>query len=132
MRVDQLVGLPYRLGADPERHGATDCLGLCRAVLATYGIESPAPTREWYRRLRQGDHSIFPEQLRLWGEEIAEPKMEGTVALCQAGKGYGLSAFWCDGWLIYKDERVHWCPTAALPVVAFYYRQKPRYVMRLD
>ena len=132
MRADQLINLPYRLGADPERHGATDCVGLCRAVLATYGIDAPVPTRDWYRRLRRGDWSIFPEQLLRWGSEVDGPRMEGSVALCRAEKGYGLSAFWSDGWLIYRDERVHWCPTTQLPSVAFYYRQKPSFVMRSD
>ena len=132
MRADQLIGMGYRLGADPERHGATDCVGLCRAVLATYGIDAPVPTRDWYRRLRSGDWSIFPEQLRLWGKEITTPRMEGTVALCQAEKGYGLSAFWGEGWLIYRDGRVHWCPTTQLPSVAFYYRQKPSFATSSD
>ena len=50
--------------------------------------------------------------------------MDGTVALCQAEKGYGLSAFWSDGWLMYRDNQVVWSPTEALPVVAFYYPQK--------
>jgi len=50
LRPEQLVGLPFRLGACPRRHGATDCVGLARSVLAYYGIETPEPTRQWYRR----------------------------------------------------------------------------------
>ena len=38
MRPDQLIGLPYRLGADPKKHKAGDCLSLCRTVLTHYGI----------------------------------------------------------------------------------------------
>ena len=130
MRPDQLIGLGYRLGGDPERHGATDCVGLCRAVLASYGIDAPAPTRNWYRRLRKGDWTVFPEQLGAWGLLMPSPKMVGTVALCSAGEGYGLAVWALDGWLIYRDERVHWCPTEALPAVAFYYPQKPISVTR--
>ena len=78
----QLIGLSYRLGAVPEKHGAADCLSLARAVLAHYGIDSPAPTREWYRRLRRGDYAIFPEQLERWGEIVEQPRI-GAVALCK-------------------------------------------------
>lgn len=124
MRPDQLLGLPYRLGADPEKHGATDCVGLSRTVLATYGIDAPAPTRDWYRRLRRGDWSIFPEQLGVWGTRIPRPRLEGTVALCSAEKGYGLAVWALDGWLMYRVNQVAWCPTEALPAVAFYYPQK--------
>ena len=124
MRPDQLLGMGYRLGADPEKHGATDCLGLCRAVAKFYGIESPTPPRDWYRRLRRGDWAVFPEQLDAWGVRIPSPKMEGTVALCRAGDGYGLAMWWQDGWLMYRDNRVAWCPTEALPAVAFYCPQK--------
>ena len=63
MRPDQLIGLPYRLGADPEKHGAGDCLSLCRTVLKSYGISSPEPERSWYRRLKKKDYSIFFEEL---------------------------------------------------------------------
>ena len=124
MRPDQLIGLGYRLGGDPERHGVTDCVGLCRAVLASYGIEAPVPTRDWYRRLRRGDWSIFPEQLEQWGNRVGPPRMEGTVALCRAGNGYGLAAWAFDGWLIYRDNQVVWCPTEVLPAEDFYYPRK--------
>jgi hypothetical protein len=128
VRPDQLVGLGYRLGGDPEKHGVTDCVGLCRAVLASYGIEAPAPTRDWYRRLRKGDYSIFPEQLGRWGDRVAQPRLEGTVALCRADNGYGLAVYWEAGWLIYRDNQVAWCPTEALPVEGFYYPQKLNFV----
>ena len=49
MKPHQLIGLPYRLGADPARHKAGDCLSLCKTVLKSYGISSPEPKREWYR-----------------------------------------------------------------------------------
>ena len=34
----ELIGLPYRLGAVPEKHGAADCLSLATAVQAWHGI----------------------------------------------------------------------------------------------
>ena len=55
MRPDQLIGLPYRLGADPVTHGAGDCLSLARTVVANYGFTVPKGERDWYRRLRKKD-----------------------------------------------------------------------------
>ena len=41
MKPAKLVGMPYRLGADPEKNGAVDCLHLAKTVLANYGIKTP-------------------------------------------------------------------------------------------
>ena len=119
-RLD-LVGLPYRLGADPERHGAADCLTLSRYVLKTYGIKTPAGERSWYRRLRKGDYSIFREQLELWGTPTADIAV-GTVALCQTSSGVGLATFIDDypGWLSFVGTEVVWSPDGALSIEALY------------
>ena len=104
-----LIGLPYRLGAEPARHGATDCINLCRWVLGWYGIEAPVPARSWYRRLHAGDTSIFKEQLDLWGT----PAETGIIALVQAGDSFGLAVFYDTGWLHCSTQtnRVIWSPT---------------------
>ena len=54
-----LIGMPYRLGASPEKHGAADCLTLAKAVLSFQGVKTPEPKRHWYRRLMQGDTNVF-------------------------------------------------------------------------
>ena len=59
----ELIGLPYRLGATPERHQAVDCLNLAIAVQAWHGIQMPTPKREWYRRLLRGDTAVFGTNL---------------------------------------------------------------------
>ena len=41
MKPVHLIGMPYRLGADPIKHGAADCLSLAKTVLASYGIKTP-------------------------------------------------------------------------------------------
>ena len=92
MRPDQLIGLPYRLGADPVKHGAGDCLSICRTVLAYYKISSPEPARSWYRRLRKKDYSIFFEELNRWGVD-SSPKL-GAIGLCKSDDGYGMAAFY--------------------------------------
>ena len=127
MKPELLVGLPYRLGADPVKHGAGDCLSLCRTVLAHYKISSPEPERSWYRRLRKKDYSIFFEELNRWGVE-SPPKL-GAIALCLSENGsYGMAAFWEDGWLSYRktfgEWVVNWCPLDNLMVEGCYYRRK--------
>ena len=114
-----LIGLKYRLGADPEKHGAADCLTLAKAVLAWQGIETPVSKRSWYRRLRRGDTGVFQEQLRAWGHEISSPIL-GTVALCQADNGLGLASYFEEGWIHFVGLEVRWSTLGALQVVAYF------------
>ena len=74
MKPYELIGLEYRLGSDPVKHGTGDCLSLCRTVLKHYGIASPEPKRDWYRRLKKKDYSIFFEDLTRWGVD-SHPKL---------------------------------------------------------
>ena len=114
-----LLGLPYRLGADPEKHGAADCLTLARSVLAYQGIESPEPERSWYRRSIRGDKAVFAEELERWGQQIEAPKLV-TVALCQSDLGLGMATYFENGWIAFSQSEVVWSPIDALPVVAYY------------
>ena len=121
MKVHEIVGMQYRLGASPEEHGKADCLSMCRTVLSSYNISTPEPKRDWYRRLRRGDYSVFKEELEKWGEETTK-MMQGTVALCE-GEGaltYGMAVWWYDGWLSFTGEELTWKPANALQVVALY------------
>ena len=129
-RLD-LIGLPYRLGANPEQHRAADCLTLARYVLKTYGIDSPAGDRSWYRRLRKGDYLIFREQLELWGS-LTDDIEVGTVALCQTGSGVGLATFIDDfpGWLSFAGTEVVWSRLEALNIEALYCPGSSNFVKR--
>ena len=120
MNPHQLIGLRYRLGADPDRHHAADCVSLARYVLKYYGINSPEPTRDWYRRVRRKDFSIFKEQLENWGNETNEFKI-GTVALCKSSIGYGLAVYWENGWLNCGEQVVRWNPIDSLDIEKSYY-----------
>ena len=121
MDIHEIIGMRYRLGATPEKHGKADCLSMSKAVLASYGIATPEPSRDWYRRLRRSDYSVFKEQLEKWG--VMTTKMtQGTVALCE-GEGaltYGLAVWWYDGWLSFTGEELTWKPANELRVVALY------------
>ena len=126
MRPDQLIGLPYRLGADPVKHGAGDCLSLVRTVVANYGFTVPKGERDWYRRLRKKDYSIFFEELNRWGVE-SPPKL-GAIALCKSNNGYGMAAYYEEGWLSYQkrleESVVIWSPLDNLMVEGCYYPRK--------
>ena len=112
--------MSFRLGADPERHGATDCLGLARAVLAHQGIVTPSPQRSWYRRLRHGDTTVFREELERWGARVAEPRLAETVALCRSDHGLGLAVSYLSGWLAFRETTIQWHPSDVLLIVDLY------------
>ena len=126
MKPHQLIGLPYRLGADPEKHKAGDCLSLCRTVLKSYGISSPEPERSWNRRLKKKDYSIFFEELNRWG--VDSPPKLGAIALCKSDDGYGMAAYYEEGGLNYQKtlggQAVMWSPLKALTVEGCFYQRK--------
>ena len=115
----ELLGLPYRLGADPEKHNAADCLSLACTVLRYYGFEPPMPERSWYRRLRKGDTSVFREQLDRYCQRTDRPKI-GVIALCPSPMGFGLAAYFEGGWLCFGESAATWRPIEAQPVVQLY------------
>ena len=119
MKPHQLLGIPYRIGADPVKHNAGDCLILTRKVLNYYGIKSPAPTRDWYRRMRKEDYEVFRDELKRWGTLTTTANI-GVVALCKSEKGYALAVYWKGGWLSFADKTVRWSPIADLAVLELY------------
>ena len=123
MKTALLLGLPYRLGSTPDQHKAADCLSLAREVLKNYGIESPSPPRDWYRRLRKKDYEVFPDELKRWGTLTTTANI-GVVALCKAEKGYALAVYWKGGWLSFVDRTVRWNPEKGLEVLELYCRTK--------
>ena len=69
MEPIKLIGMQYRLGANPVEHGAADCLSLCRTVLAFYGIDTPEPNAAGIDAYG-GDTDVFAEELAAWGKEL--------------------------------------------------------------
>ena len=122
----ELIGLEYRLGSDPVKHGTGDCLSLVRTVLGHYGFTVPKGERDWYRRLKRKDYSIFFEELNRWGVE-SPPKL-GTIGLRKSDDGYGMAAYYEEGWLSYQkrleESVVIWSPLDNLMVEGCYYPRK--------
>ena len=122
----RLIGLGYRLGADPEKHGSADCLSMSRAVLHWSGVPTPEPQRSWYRRLRRGDYDVFRDELERWGHQTDTAKI-GVVGLSQGINCLGLSVYYEDGWLHFNDEnQIAWAPLNALIPIALYSRLKSK------
>ena len=126
MKPYELIGLEYRLGSDPIKHGTGDCLSLVRTVLGHYGFTVPKGKRDWYRRLKRKDYSIFFEELNRWGVE-SPPKL-GTIGLCKSDDALYMAAFYEEGWLSYQKtlggQMVIWLPINALMVEGCYYQRK--------
>ena len=126
MKPYELIGLEYRLGSDPAIHGTGDCLSLVRTVLGHYGFTVPKGERNWYRRLKRKDYSIFFEELNRWGVE-SPPKL-GTIGLCKSEDGFGMAAWYEEGWISYKKtlggQMVIWLPQNALLVEGCYFQRK--------
>ena len=127
----ELIGLEYRLGSDPVKHGTGDCLSLVRTVLGHYGFTVPKGERDWYRRLKRKDYSIFFEELNRWGVE-SPPKL-GTIGLCKSDDALYMAAFYEEGWLSYQKTLgksvVKWLPLEALSLAGCYFQRKPISVM---
>ena len=134
MKPHELIGLKYRLGSDPIKHGTGDCLSLVRTVLGHYGFTVPKGKRDWYRRLKRKDYSIFFEELNRWGVE-SPPKL-GTIGLCKSDDGYGMAAYYEEGWLSYRKtfggQVVIWCPLDNLSVEGCYFQRKQICVTSLE
>ena len=134
MKPYELIGFEYRLGSDPIKHGTGDCLSLVRTVLGHYGFTVPKGERDWYRRLKRKDYSIFFEELNRWGVE-SPPKL-GTIGLCKSDDGYGMAAFYEEGWLSYQKTLgksvVRWSPLEALTLAGCYFQRKQISVMSLE
>ena len=130
MKPHELLGFPYRLGADPNKHGAADCLSLAREVVEYYGYSLPPVRRDWYRRIRRKDYSVFSEELNRWG--IESPPKLGAIALCESEYGLGLATYYFEGWLSFQDRlgksAVVWSPIGALSVQGVYCQRKQNFV----
>ena len=127
MHPYNLIGMRYRLGADPERHGAADCLTLAKAVLQYQGVVTPPAQRSWYRRLRRGDTDVFREELERWGSVVDAPKLV-TVALCHSDLGYGMATYFEGGFIHFGEEGVRWSPLETLEILDLF---EPKYLSEL-
>jgi hypothetical protein len=75
------VGLPYRLGADPESGTATDCIRMVLRVLADAGLNPPDVERRWYRLLAQRDIQAIKADWFAMTEQTMGPEQYAMTLL---------------------------------------------------
>ena len=111
------LGLPYRWGGDPDRHGGTDCLRLTMAVLDLYDAPRPALIkREWYEAAGRGRWKPLLEELAA-GSSRVPGAMPLDVALLAGGAPIALGVCVAGGVLTTcQGQGVHWRPLAACRV----------------
>jgi hypothetical protein len=68
------IGLPYRLGADPESGEATDCIRLVLRVLEGAGLTPPPVERKWYNHLAKREIQPIMEDWYALTEQTAGPE----------------------------------------------------------
>jgi hypothetical protein len=111
------LGLPYRWGGDPDRHGGTDCLRLTVAVLGLYDAPRPAAIKpEWYAAAGRGRWHPLLRELAT----ISEPVPGATpldVALLAGGAPIALGVCVAGGVITTcQGHGVHWRPLAACQI----------------
>jgi len=106
--VIDLIGRPYRLGADgTDPDGAIDCIHLVYTVLQRMEIPTPVFQADWYNQsVRQ-----YGRDLLKWGIRVDEPQYDGDVLLLDQGDPV-FAVVWSKGCLYINRhlKAVAWCP----------------------
>ena len=105
-----LIGRPYRLGADGTRR-EIDCIHLVYKVLHRLAIPTPAFDPSWY----DGNRRQIVRELRAWGNRVERPQYDGDVLLIPQ-QGWAFAVTWQKGILYINRHlnQVAWCPIAAI------------------
>jgi hypothetical protein len=110
--VIDLVGRPYRLGADGTDE-EIDCIHLVYVVLSRLRIATPPFRSDWYTASRI---AIARDLLR-WGRRIPRLAYDGDVALIPQ-EATAFAVTWQNGLLYINQDsaKVAWCPIGAAPI----------------
>jgi len=113
------VGLPYRLGADPEDGKATDCIRLVLRVLAMGGYHPPLIERDWYGHLARRDiKPIMDDWFRLT-EQTYGPE-EYAMTLLPGEGDFSIAIVVNNGLLMLRRATgVTWAPLTSLPMMNY-------------
>lgn len=113
------VGLPYRLGADPEDGEASDCIRMVLRVLAMGGLNPPAIERKWYNHLTLGEIDQIMADWFALTEQTFGPE-EYAMTLLPA-EGLFSIAIVVDGGLLSVRQSVGviWAPLSSLRPLNF-------------
>jgi hypothetical protein len=111
--VIDLIGKPYRLGADgTDPDGALDCIHLVYTVLGRLGIATPEFDPSWY----DNNKTKILRALLRWGDRVDQPQYDGDVLLLpQTTATFAVS--WSQGCLYINQhlKAVAWSPFPVHP-----------------
>jgi len=108
------VGLPYRMGADPQRSNATDCIRLVLQVLADAGLNPPAVERQWYRWLAQRDFKAIEADWYRLTEQVPGPE-DFAMTLLPTEGDFSIAVVVDNGLLTVKATvGVVWVPLSSM------------------
>jgi hypothetical protein len=113
-----LIGMPYRLGADGT-DGQIDCIHVVYRVQEELGIPVPEFKQSWYEASR----FTILRDLLTWGHKVDGVKYDGDIALLPAAdKAFAI--VWNQGILYIHalTEKVAWSPLAAAQQAAHFFR----------
>ena len=106
MSCFDLLGMPYRLGADGS-DGEIDCIHLVYKALEDMGIEPPPFDSGWY----ESDWRPIARVILKWGNRIERPQYDVDVVIDPTTK-HAFGVVWQGGLLAIGDlsHRVQWFP----------------------
>lgn len=110
----QFLGLPYRLGADPLKGRATDCVHLVFRTLELDGVAVPPIKRSWYYALCDKNITPLMEDWYSLTAQTTGPEQHAMAVLSRS-PDFALGVFIDDGLLsIRPTVGSIWTPVASL------------------
>ena len=99
-----LIGMPYRLGADGS-DGHIDCIHLCYEVWGRVGVKGPPFKQSWY----EANKWEVCRDLLQWGLRVEKPAYDGDILLLP-DKSWTFAVIWQEGVLHIQPrlEKVQW------------------------
>jgi hypothetical protein len=121
----RLVGMPYRMCADPRKGRATDCIHLAFYILELADEHPPKMDRDWYRMLAQKDAEGLRQEWISISSPTYGPEQYATTLLPEGD--FAIAIVVDGGILCVRPEiGVHWTPLSN--VHPMNYRRFHRYV----
>ena len=99
-----LIGMPYRLGADGS-DGHIDCIHLCYEVWDELGIKAPPFKQSWY----EASKWEVSRDLLNWGFRVKKPEYDGDILLLSQ-QSWAFAVTWQTG-ILYVNRglgKVQW------------------------
>ena len=94
-----LIGMPYRLGADGS-DGHIDCIHLCYKALGHIGIDPPPFKQSWY----EASKWEVSRDLLGWGFRVKKPEYDGDILLLPQ-QSWAFAVTWQTG-ILYINRRM--------------------------